>query len=341
VAGFADTSAAIRTLAGFRARLASLEAAELFYADGLALVRGYAGLADAAPRRSCRVPAGRVRWTPRTLRTSRRSGCRRCGVADAVVVSDARGRADLWRYREAHTEAISAVGVPVKLDVAVPVGALAAFVAELVAKDRRAVAPGARVIVFGHLAEGNLHVNVLDTARRVRGARSTDTVLRAVVGRTAAASAPSTASAGRRCEWLGLSRSPAEIAAMTAVKRALDPDLAARSRRPAPGPVTAPAGKATCGRCGKATCGRWPRWTPLGRLPNPARLKPSAEPATSRLASARTRGPKGSGTPADAAKAGLGPFVPGHYAARGTHWGCDPSPCRTAQSARDQSVQPT
>ena len=35
------------------------------------------------------------------------------------------GVAKLWAYRETHTEAISAAGVPVKLDVSVPLTRLA------------------------------------------------------------------------------------------------------------------------------------------------------------------------------------------------------------------------
>ena len=92
-----------------------------------------------------------------------------------------------------------------------------------------AVAPAARTIVFGHLNEGNLHVNVLD-AGEPRDGRSADAVLR-LVARTAAASAPSTASGRAKAEWLALSRSPAEIAAMRAVKTALDPDWRAQPGR--------------------------------------------------------------------------------------------------------------
>ena len=55
-------------------------------------------------------------------------------VGDATVASDPAGRARLWAYREAHTEAISAAGVPVKLDVCVPLAELAALVDELPAK---------------------------------------------------------------------------------------------------------------------------------------------------------------------------------------------------------------
>ena len=68
--------------------------------------------------------------------------------------------------------AASAAGVPVKLDVSVPTAALPALVDRL-HPAVLAVAPGARTIVFGHVNEGNLHVNVLDAgaaAEEVTGA---------------------------------------------------------------------------------------------------------------------------------------------------------------------------
>src|SRR6185369_17743567 len=52
-------------------------------------------------------------------------------VGDAAVAADAAGRARLWAYRETHTEAISAAGVPVKLDVCVPLDRLSTVVASL------------------------------------------------------------------------------------------------------------------------------------------------------------------------------------------------------------------
>ena len=52
-------------------------------------------------------------------------------LADAVVAVDPAGRSALWAYRERHTEAISTVGIPHKMDVAVPLARMAAFRAEL------------------------------------------------------------------------------------------------------------------------------------------------------------------------------------------------------------------
>ncbi|MDT4986924.1 MAG: hypothetical protein QOI74_1018, partial [Micromonosporaceae bacterium] len=158
--GLADTDAALSLLAAARDRLPALSAAEICYADGIRLVRTYAGLpapfAVEYPTYVVLECAGHVNSTDDLLDTL--ADCD--AVGDATVASDAAGRARLWAFREAHTEAVGAAGVPVKLDVCVPLGELPELVAALPATIA-AVAPGARPILWGHLNEGNLHVNVL------------------------------------------------------------------------------------------------------------------------------------------------------------------------------------
>lgn len=125
-------------------------------------------------------------------------------------------RADLWRYREAITEAVNAIGPPVKLDVTLPAPALAAFV-----DDVPSVLPaGARAWLFGHVADGNVHVNV--TGVDPTDERVDDVVLRLVAERGGSISAEHGIGRAKR-PWLHLVRSPAELRAMRAVKAALDP----------------------------------------------------------------------------------------------------------------------
>ena len=140
-------------------------------------------------------------------------------VRDAAVAGDAAGRHRLWAYREGHTEAINAEGVPVKLDIAVPLAVFPAVARSLPAVVAGA-APAARTVLFGHVNEGNLHVNVLDAADRAEAV--SDAVLRHVAAHGGSISAEH--GVGRaKLAWLDLSRSPTEIAAMRAIKRALDP----------------------------------------------------------------------------------------------------------------------
>jgi FAD/FMN-containing dehydrogenase len=141
-------------------------------------------------------------------------------VLDATVASDARGRSALWKYRESHTESINANGVPVKLDVAVPLSVFPEAVAEL-SPTIEAAAPHARTILFGHLNEGNLHVNILDALDHDDAVE--EAVLKLVSRYGGSISAEH--GVGRaKAAYLGLSRSDNEIAVMRAIKNSLDPD---------------------------------------------------------------------------------------------------------------------
>ena len=82
------------------------------------------------------------------------------------------------------------------------------------------MAPDARVILFGHLGDGNVHVNVL-------GPDPDDHAVDEAILRLAA-DCDGTISAEHgvgvaKARWLELVRTPAELRAMVAIKRALDP----------------------------------------------------------------------------------------------------------------------
>lgn len=214
-----STAAAVELLPGLRDRLPSLSGAELVFSDGIALVRKHSGLPapfdEEHPAYLLLECADRVDPTDALVEAVSSAE----GLLDARVASDAAGQRALWAYREQHTEAINAEGVPVKLDVSVPLRALPSLV-DALAPTVRAVAPDARLVVFGHVHEGNLHVNVLDAGDRDE--QVTDAVLRLVASLSGSIS--SEHGVGRaKVEWLPLSRSATEIAAMRAIKDALDP----------------------------------------------------------------------------------------------------------------------
>ena len=140
---------------------------------------------------------------------------------DGAVESEPAGRARLWRYREAHTEAINAAGVPVKLDVTLPFGELARFLVAVCGAVAGA-APGARCVLFGHAGDGNVHVNVLGAGSGGRAAAVEDAVLRLVARLGGSISAEHGIGTAKR-PWLHLNRSPVEIDAFRAIKGALDP----------------------------------------------------------------------------------------------------------------------
>lgn len=139
--------------------------------------------------------------------------------ADAVVGMDASEKARLWDYRERQSEAFSALGLAHKLDISVPLAVLPAAADEI--RARIEAYPGVEAFgVFGHLADGNIHVEAVGPAP---GDEEFDRVVLEVVG-TYGGSVSAEHGVGRtKTGFVGLSRSPAEIAAMRAVKAAWDP----------------------------------------------------------------------------------------------------------------------
>jgi FAD/FMN-containing dehydrogenase len=144
------------------------------------------------------------------------------GIVDAAVTTEAPRRADLLQFRDHITEAISAAatstGRPTfKLDVAVPVPSLRKL---LTIAQQAAEADGAQLIPFGHLAEGNLHLNYLGATNTERIA---ETVLNAVAGLDGTISAEHGVGIAKT-RWLHLIREPGDLAAQRAIKQALDPN---------------------------------------------------------------------------------------------------------------------
>jgi FAD/FMN-containing dehydrogenase len=80
-------------------------------------------------------------------------------VVDAIVAKSGAQRAALWRLRESIPEALAAAGAQIKHDVSVPIAAMPAFTAEADHWIHEQM-PGARVVPFGHIGDGNLHFNV-------------------------------------------------------------------------------------------------------------------------------------------------------------------------------------
>jgi FAD/FMN-containing dehydrogenase len=217
---FDAVDSAVRAAGALRRSLPSLAAAELFLAAGLELVCAAEGLAPpfADPHPAYLLVEAADRRDPSEALGEAIGSL--ASVADVAVAVEPARVAALWRYREGHTEAINRLGAPHKLDVALPADVLAEFVADVGAVVR-AVAPDAAVWLFGHAADGNLHVNV--TGLAPDDDRVDDAVLRLCAARGGSISAEHGIGAAKR-RWLSLNRSPAELATFSALKRALDPD---------------------------------------------------------------------------------------------------------------------
>jgi FAD/FMN-containing dehydrogenase len=147
-------------------------------------------------------------------------------VADLAALLDGHDTAvgaSLWDYRERHTETVNALGVPHKLDVALPIGAVPGFCAELPAVLAACPPhPGATVAyVYGHLGDGNLHVNVIAPGGEVDEAVD-EAVLRLVLAWGGSGAAEHGVGVAKAA-FLPMFRSADELATQRTIKDALDP----------------------------------------------------------------------------------------------------------------------
>jgi len=148
-------------------------------------------------------------------------------VADGTISQSGAQAAELWRWREAISEAISE-RTPYKNDLSVRISRVPDFLQaldELVGQHY----PDFEVVWFGHIGDGNLHMNVLRPEHwsvedfHAAGRKLSPGVFELVQKFEGSVSAEHGVGL-LKCEDLHYSRSPAEIDFMLGIKRVFDPD---------------------------------------------------------------------------------------------------------------------
>jgi FAD/FMN-containing dehydrogenase len=162
-----------------------------------------------------------------TVETALASAAERNILTDATIAQSQEQAARLWSLRENISEAQRREGQNIKHDISLPISAIARFAAATQTAITSAF-PGARVVVFGHLGDGNLHYNV--AAPEGCDAREflahTPQVNRIVHDRVVAAGGSISAEHGigqLKRDELAHYKSPIELALMRRIKGALDP----------------------------------------------------------------------------------------------------------------------
>ncbi len=197
----------------------ALEAAEFFSQRCLQLVRQHMGLPALMP--SEHEIYALLEFTAPSVEASESALAETVrGIADdaIVVAQDEKGSRSLWEYRERQNEALTAAGGGRKFDVSVMPEQMSAFI-DAVTRSLEELDPGVEIYAFGHLGDGNIHLNALGLSDQEAAAR---TVYETVDGFDGAVSAEHGVGRTKR-RWLHLVRSEQEIAAMRAIKQALDP----------------------------------------------------------------------------------------------------------------------
>ncbi|MGH8086488.1 MAG: FAD-binding oxidoreductase [Lysobacter sp.] len=148
-------------------------------------------------------------------------------VSDGVISQSDAQVAQLWRLRDGITESL-ARHTPYKNDVSVRVSAMPAFLAEAQALLAREY-PQFEVVWFGHIGDGNLHINVLkpdalSTADFVGQCESVTRLLADTLARHGGSISAEHGIGLVKKAYLEGTRSHAEIAIMRGIGRVLDPN---------------------------------------------------------------------------------------------------------------------
>lgn len=148
-------------------------------------------------------------------------------IRDAVVAQTEAQAKAIWAIRENQSPAQKPEGATWKHDVAVPVSQVATFLTQADAAVREVV-PAARISAFGHIGDGNIHYDVLrpdggsdaeHSAMRDVGSRRVHDIVASLGGSISAEHGLG----AMKTEEARRYKSPVEIAALEAIRAALDP----------------------------------------------------------------------------------------------------------------------
>jgi len=149
-------------------------------------------------------------------------------IGDAAVAESQAQSQALWHLRESIPLAQSEEGLNIKHDIALPVSAIPAFVAQTDAALAEAF-PGVRFVNFGHLGDGNLHYNVqapsgMPPAEFLAAHEAAiNAIVYDAVGHFEGSISAEHGIGQLKREELAARKSPVALALMRQIKKALDP----------------------------------------------------------------------------------------------------------------------
>lgn len=219
ICGFADLDALIATGRIFR-DMEGIAALELIDARASALTAEHVGVS--APVQGAWQLL--IELAGETDLTERLAGALEdVQLSDEPAVGvDANAQQRLWQVREAVADVLGVYGPPLKFDVSLPLSAVHAFsedAARLIAEH----APDAIPVLFGHVGEGNLHLNIVRCALTGDAERQLYTAMMRLIADHGGNVSSEHGVGTRKRDYLSMARTDADIAAMRVLKDALDP----------------------------------------------------------------------------------------------------------------------
>jgi FAD/FMN-containing dehydrogenase len=148
-------------------------------------------------------------------------------IVDGAMAQSGPQAASFWRYREDISESLSPHS-PYKNDVSVRISKVPDFVSELDQILKKNY-PTWEVVWFGHIGDGNLHINILrppglSKEDFVRECQKVDRLVFEVVQRQAGSISAEHGVGLTKKPFLHFTRSPEEIQLMKGIKTVFDPD---------------------------------------------------------------------------------------------------------------------
>jgi len=149
-------------------------------------------------------------------------------VTDAVLAQSESQRTEFWTARELISESQKPEGGSIKHDVSVPVSKVPPFLAAADEAVSRFL-PGARLVSFGHLGDGNIHYNVSQPVGMDKEAflglwNELNDVVFEVVGRFGGSISAEHGIGRLKAYRMPQIKSPVELEMMRGLKRMLDPN---------------------------------------------------------------------------------------------------------------------
>ena len=143
-------------------------------------------------------------------------------VGEPAVGMDISASQRLWQVRESIGEVLGWYGPPLKFDVSLPLSNITEFAGRATATVAEH-APDAIPVLFGHIGEGNLHLNLVRCNVSGDAERALYAAMMALIAECDGNVSSEHGVGTRKRDYLSMSRSDADIAAMRAVKNAFDP----------------------------------------------------------------------------------------------------------------------
>ena len=139
-------------------------------------------------------------------------------IADAVIAQSGQQAAQLWEMRDDVETLMHTMSPAAVFDISLPIREMESYVidVEQTLKERF---PDTRLISFGHLGAGNIHLGV----GPARDKHAVETIVYERLGKVNGAISAEHGIGLEKREFLPHSRSDAEIELMRTLKRALDP----------------------------------------------------------------------------------------------------------------------